>query len=228
MLVFPEPSPNFTSPTKSRSPLRQVRSAPPSPTERDLGRSARAFSSTRLRSRHAASASRSAAAFQIPCLAWWTRAADLRAISARMSSRVRLSNSPEIASSQASSASLSRDPSWFSWLGTRGFFRIIAPDVIRRIAFGKKESSGAADVSLISLPPHADGQEAGVTSSASACSISSSRSNGSGASRSSFLTKVMIGTSRSRQTSKRLRVCSSMPLAASSTITAPSTAVRVR
>jgi hypothetical protein len=41
------------------------------------------------------------------------------------------------------------------------------------------------------------GQEAGVTSSASDCSISSNRSNGSRASRSSLLTKVMIGTSRS-------------------------------
>ena len=40
------------------------------------------------------------------------------------------------------------------------------------------------------------GQEAGVTSSASDCSISSNRSNGSRPSRSSLLTKVMIGTSR--------------------------------
>src|SRR5260370_14098073 len=55
------------------------------------------------------------------------------------------------------------------------------------------------------------GQEAGVTSSASDCSISSNRSNGSRPSRSSLLTKVMIGTSRNRQTSKSLRVCSSMP-----------------
>src|SRR4029077_4777984 len=55
------------------------------------------------------------------------------------------------------------------------------------------------------------GQEAVVTSSASDCSISSNRSNGSRPSRSSLLTKVMIGTSRSRQTSKSLRVCSSMP-----------------
>src|SRR6266478_9528418 len=55
------------------------------------------------------------------------------------------------------------------------------------------------------------GQEAEVTSSASACSISSNRSNGSRPSRSSLLTMVMIGTSRSRQTSKSLQVCSSMP-----------------
>ena len=40
--------------------------------------------------------------------------------------------------------------------------------------------------------------------------------------------KVMIGTSRSRQTSKSFRVCVSMPLAASSTMTALSTAVSVR
>jgi hypothetical protein len=46
------------------------------------------------------------------------------------------------------------------------------------------------------------GQEAGITSSASACSISSNRSNGLRRLRSSLLTKVMIGTSRSRQTSK--------------------------
>src|SRR5690242_12510474 len=54
------------------------------------------------------------------------------------------------------------------------------------------------------------GHEAGVTSSARACAISSSRSNGSRASRSSLLTKAMIGTSRNRHTSKSLRVCSSM------------------
>jgi len=55
------------------------------------------------------------------------------------------------------------------------------------------------------------GQEAWVTSSASDCSISSNRSNGSRPSRSSLLTKVMIGTSHNRQTSKSFLVCSSMP-----------------
>jgi hypothetical protein len=40
--------------------------------------------------------------------------------------------------------------------------------------------------------------------------------------------KVMIGTSRRRQTSNSLRVCGSMPLAASITMTAESTAVSVR
>jgi hypothetical protein len=50
-----------------------------------------------------------------------------------------------------------------------------------------------------------------VTSSARDCSILSSSSNGSRPSRSSLLTKVMIGTSRKRQTSKSLRVCASMP-----------------
>jgi hypothetical protein len=58
-------------------------------------------------------------------------------------------------------------------------------------------------------------------------------SNGSRPSRSSLLTKAKIGTSRSRQTSKSLRGlllgAPSAPLgAASSTITAVSTAVRVR
>ena len=47
-------------------------------------------------------------------------------------------------------------------------------------------------------------------------------------SRSTLLTKVMIGTERSRQTSNSLRVCGSMPLAASITMTAESTAVSVR
>ena len=40
--------------------------------------------------------------------------------------------------------------------------------------------------------------------------------------------KVVIGTSRRRQTSNSFRVCDSIPLAASSTITAESTAVSVR
>ncbi len=72
------------------------------------------------------------------------------------------------------------------------------------------------------------GQLAGVTSSASRRSISSMRSKGSRPSRSSLLMKVMIGTSRSRQTSNSFSVCASMPLAASITITALSTAVSVR
>jgi hypothetical protein len=55
------------------------------------------------------------------------------------------------------------------------------------------------------------GHAAGITSSARDYSISSSRSDGSRRSRSSLLRKVMIGTLRSRQTSKSLRVCSSMP-----------------
>ncbi len=72
------------------------------------------------------------------------------------------------------------------------------------------------------------GHEAGVTASARVLSISSISSSGSRASRSSLLMKVTIGTSRRRQTSKSLRVWASIPLAASITITAESTAVRVR
>ena len=52
----------------------------------------------------------------------------------------------------------------------------------------------------------------GVTSSCRSCAISSSSSNGSRPSRSILLMNVMIGTSRSRQTSNSLRVCVSMPL----------------
>ena len=40
--------------------------------------------------------------------------------------------------------------------------------------------------------------------------------------------KVVIGTSRRRQTSNSFRVCDSIPFAASSTMTAESTAVSVR
>ncbi len=72
------------------------------------------------------------------------------------------------------------------------------------------------------------GQLTGDTSSARPDEISSSSSNGSRPSRSSLLMKVMMGTSRSRQTSNSLRVCASMPLAASSTMIAESTAVSVR
>ena len=78
------------------------------------------------------------------------------------------------------------------------------------------------------VPPMPTGQLIGATSSASISAISSSSSNGSRPSRSTLLTKVMIGTLRMRQTSNSLRVCGSMPLAASITITAESTAVSVR
>ena len=72
------------------------------------------------------------------------------------------------------------------------------------------------------------GQVTGVTSSASLLAISSRSSSGSRPSRSTLLTKVMIGMSRSRQTSNSFSVWLSMPLAASITITAESTAVSVR
>ena len=58
--------------------------------------------------------------------------------------------------------------------------------------------------------------------------MSSKSSKGSRPSRSILLMKVMMGTSRKRQTSNNLRVCSSIPFAASITMTAESTAVRVR
>ena len=72
------------------------------------------------------------------------------------------------------------------------------------------------------------GQFIGVTSSWSFSATSSSSTNGSSPSRSTLLMKVTIGTERSRHTSNSLRVCASMPRAASITITALSTAVSVR
>ena len=77
-------------------------------------------------------------------------------------------------------------------------------------------------------PPMPTGQLIGVTSSASISAISSSSSNAPRPSRSTLFTKVMIGTDRNRHTSNSLRVCASMPRAASITITAESTAVSVR
>src|SRR3954447_501815 len=68
----------------------------------------------------------------------------------------------------------------------------------------------------------------GAHSSCSWSGISSISSSGSRASRSILLMKVTMGMSRRRQTSNNLRVCASMPLAASITMTAESAAVSVR
>ncbi|MNR52904.1 hypothetical protein D3C85_1728260 [compost metagenome] len=62
----------------------------------------------------------------------------------------------------------------------------------------------------------------------STASISSSSSIGSRMSRSSLLMKLTIGVSRRRQTSIRAMVRGSTPLPPSRTISAESTAVRVR
>ena len=59
-------------------------------------------------------------------------------------------------------------------------------------------------------------------------SSSSSRSMGSRAGRSSLFMKVKIGTPRRLQTSKSLRVWAWMPLPASMTMMAASTAVSTR
>ncbi len=72
------------------------------------------------------------------------------------------------------------------------------------------------------------GQVSGAQEIFSTFSISSSRSTGSRPSRSSLLMKVMMGVSRSRHTSISLMVRSSTPLAQSMTISAESTAVKVR
>jgi hypothetical protein len=72
------------------------------------------------------------------------------------------------------------------------------------------------------------GHVTGAQSSRSTDSISASSSSGSRTSRSILLTNVMIGVSRSRQTSSSLIVCASTPFAASITITAASTAVSTR
>ena len=79
-----------------------------------------------------------------------------------------------------------------------------------------------------SKPPMPAGQIIGAVSSASFEAISSISSKGFWPSRSILLMKVMIGTSRKRQTSKSFSVCASMPLAASITMIALSAAVSVR
>ena len=72
------------------------------------------------------------------------------------------------------------------------------------------------------------GHVIGVHSMPSTDSISSKSSIGSRPSRSSLLMNVMIGVSRSRQTSMSLIVRCSTPFAQSMTISAESTAVSVR
>ena len=72
------------------------------------------------------------------------------------------------------------------------------------------------------------GQVTGVQRMLSTFSTSSSNSSGGRPSRSSLLTKVMIGVVRRRHTSISLMVRASTPLAASITISAESTAVSVR
>ena len=72
------------------------------------------------------------------------------------------------------------------------------------------------------------GQFTGNAPMPSTRSSSSSKASGSFIGRSHLLMKVKIGTPRWRQTSKSLRVCGSMPLAASITITTESTAVSTR
>jgi len=72
------------------------------------------------------------------------------------------------------------------------------------------------------------GQVTGAHWIFSTSSISSMISMASRPSRSSLLTKVRMGVSRSRQTSISLIVRSSTPLATSMTISAESTAVSVR
>jgi len=78
------------------------------------------------------------------------------------------------------------------------------------------------------LRPRPIGQFTGAVSSASVFSISSRSSKGSRLSRSILLMKVTIGMSRSRHTSNSFRVRASIPLAASMTMMAESTAVSVR
>ena len=94
--------------------------------------------------------------------------------------------------------------------------------------FGPADRAAGEVEHALELPAHPDRPALGLTSSASMSATSSSSSNGDRPSRSTLLTKVMIGTERSRQTSNSLRVCGSMPLAASITMTAESTAVSVR
>ena len=76
--------------------------------------------------------------------------------------------------------------------------------------------------------PSPTGHVAGVGRSPIWASISSSSSSGSRPGRSNLLRNVSTGSRRVRQTSNSLRVCASMPLAASSTITTASTAASTR
>ncbi len=89
-------------------------------------------------------------------------------------------------------------------------------------------SSSARWYTPFSRLPMPIGQVSGAQAMPSTDSTSSSSSIGERPSRSSLLMKVMIGVSRSRQTSISLIVRSSTPLAQSITISAESTAVSTR
>jgi hypothetical protein len=99
---------------------------------------------------------------------------------------------------------------------------------LARIAFGTADATTGEVENALKRPPMPTGHDCGDTSSASASATSSRISKTLRPSRSTLLTKVMIGTLRKRQTSNSLRVCGSIPLAASITMMAESTAVSVR
>ena len=79
-----------------------------------------------------------------------------------------------------------------------------------------------------SSPATPTGQVTGIGRSPIVCSTSSSSSSASRPGRSHLLTKVSTGTPRLRHTSNNFNVCGSRPLAASSSITAASTAANTR
>ena len=76
--------------------------------------------------------------------------------------------------------------------------------------------------------PIPTGRFIGYVSISNFSSISANNSNGSLISRSTLLMNVKIGIPRIRQTLKSFNVCASIPFAPSITITALSTAIRVR
>ncbi len=80
----------------------------------------------------------------------------------------------------------------------------------------------------LNCPAMPSGQVSGIGRRPIVCSTSSSSSRASRPGRSHLFTNVITGTPRERQTSNSFNVCGSRPFAASSSITAASTAVSTR
>jgi hypothetical protein len=147
--------------------------------------------------------------------------------------------SPRRKSFSSNSAPISRSNASSSWAagqnsgsaaattsaGTTSTSARVAPPAVR---VNRVNSPVAHSISPRSEPATPTGQVTGIGRSPIVCSTSSSSSRASRPGRSHLLTKVSTGIPRLRQTSNSLSVCGSRPLAASSSITAASTAASTR
>lgn len=129
------------------------------------------------------------------------------------------------ASSSCAAAQNSGSAAAISASGTASASARVAPPAVRE---NRVNSPVATSTSPRSSPAIPSGHVIGIGRSPIVCSTSSSSSRASRPGRSHLLTKVSTGIPRERQTSKSFSVCGSRPFAASSSITAASTAASTR